>query len=118
MGLDIYLMRAHSEKEVCYWRKANCVRRFFQEALDADDAQLSRGALVKRKHIEELIDRCDKVLKDHSKADELLPTQDGFFFGTIDYDDWYFDCLKYTKSALKKLLKTYKDVNFLYADSW
>src|SRR3954454_9104166 len=32
-----------------------------------------------------------RVIADPSVAKELLPTQDGFFFGSTDYDQWYMD---------------------------
>src|SRR3954454_24229966 len=30
-----------------------------------------------------------KLIEDASVAQELLPTNDGFFFGSTDYDQWY-----------------------------
>ena len=47
--------------------------------------------------VEELLEACKQVLADHSKAEELLPTCDGFFFGSTDYDEWYFDDVKEVK---------------------
>jgi hypothetical protein len=65
-------------------------------------------AFVEPEDVDDLIDRCERVLKDHNLAHTLLPTQDGFFFGSTDYNDWYFsdvkDCLKQMKKY-RKLLK-------------
>ena len=44
------------------------------------------------------------VLKDDSVAKKLLPTQEGFFFGSCDYDEYYWDDLKYTKERLEQIL--------------
>jgi hypothetical protein len=29
----------------------------------------------------------------------------GFFFGSTDYDEWYFEDVKYTKDEIDKLLE-------------
>jgi hypothetical protein len=55
-------------------------------------------AFVEKEDVDDIIDRCEQVLEDHSLAPELLPTQSGFFFGGTDYNDYYFedveDCLR------------------------
>jgi hypothetical protein len=69
--------------------------------------------------LNELIDTCETVLADTSKAHELLPTASGFFFGTTEYDERYFDSLEYTASKLKHILKTMPDEwVFQYRASW
>ena len=60
-----------------------------------------------------------KVLKDSRVAEELLPSQSGFFFGGTDYDEWYWDDLKHTVEMLEPLLKqkdSYADL--YYSASW
>ena len=56
-----------------------------------------------------IIYKCERILKDNSLAHALLPTQNGFFFGSTDYDGWYFsdvkDCLKQMKQFLKLFKK-------------
>lgn len=44
------------------------------------------------------------VLEDASTARELLPTQEGFFFGGYDYDEYYWRDLEFTKEQLEKIL--------------
>ena len=87
--------------EGAYFRKANFVYAYFQPKLVEERAWVEREDLI------DLIDRCEKVLKDHSLAPVLLPTQSGFFFGSTEYDRWYFsdvrDCLKQMKRLLKGL---------------
>ena len=56
-------------------------------------------------------------MADKDKADELLPTQSGFFFGSLDYDDYYFDCIKGTIQIIENALK-YKNVDYVYSASW
>jgi hypothetical protein len=49
------------------------------------------------------------VLADHSLAQELLPTQSGFFFGSTDYDEWYFSDVEDCKQQMEKLLSMYDE---------
>jgi hypothetical protein len=50
--------------------------------------------------------RMYKVLKDSSLAEELLPTQAGFFYGSTIYDQRYLDDLKLTVDQIDKILET------------
>lgn len=45
------------------------------------------------------------VLKDTSLAEELLPTQSGFFFGSTAYDQYYIEDLKDTVEQINKILE-------------
>ena len=56
---------------------------------------------------------CDKVLDDNSLAEELLPTRSGFFFGSTDYDEWYFEDIKYHGTLLIKKNNPYAVYNIL-----
>ena len=88
-----------------YFRKVNFIFKYYEDRGKMYDQYY---AFTDADDIDDLIDRCEQVLKDHSLAHSLLPTQDGFFFGSTDYDDWYFsdvkDCLKQMKKY-RKLLK-------------
>ena len=100
--------------EDAYFRKVNFLYRFFEDRLDEE------CSFVTYDDLEEIISRCKKVLKNHSLAEELLPSRDGFFFGSTEYDNYYFDDVKYVLRQMKKLLKRYnveKDTIFVYF-SW
>jgi hypothetical protein len=73
---------------------------------------------VDREKLEELLDLCKQVLADHSKADELLSTQSGFFFGSTEYGEWYFQDLEDTVSILENCLSMGDDWSFYYQSSW
>jgi len=102
-----------------YWRKANSIHQWFVDncAGGIDDC---RPVGVTYSHLEELLNAIEEVLKDRSLAQDLLPTQAGFFFGATEYDEYYWENLEWTKKALKKLLKQAKDddVTFIYEASW
>ena len=53
-------------------------------------------------------------------AKELLPTTSGFFFGSTDYDEWYYNDIEYTVNVIKKVLKTtdFETQMIYYCSSW
>jgi hypothetical protein len=61
-----------------------------------------------------------KYIADSSIAEELLPTQSGFFFGGTAYDEWYVDDIKDTIQMIEKILKeTDFDIYAIYyVSSW
>jgi hypothetical protein len=103
--LDEELKYAYEEYDA-YFRKVNFIFAYFDETIGTMHDQYY--AFVRPEDVDDLIDRCERVLKNHDLAHSLLPTQSGFFFGGTDYDDWYFsdvkDCLKQMKKY-RKLLK-------------
>jgi len=59
-----------------------------------------------------------KYIKDSKKAIELLPTQEGFFFGSTDYDQYYYEDLIYTQKMLTAELKEDDDATYYYSANW
>lgn len=59
-----------------------------------------------------------QVIEDPTLAKELLPTQEGFFFGATDYDDWYYEDTKRTAEVLREALKDESADHFIYHASW
>ena len=58
-----------------------------------------------------------KYIVDARVAKELLPTQEGFFFGSTDYDEYYYSDLQDTKQILEEALKD-AHADFEYCASW
>lgn len=112
------------EEEGCYWRKANQIHKWFVD--NVQDGNDNCGYYyVSTKSMKELLDLCKEVKENPSKAPELLPTQDGFFFGGTEYDEWYFKDIDYTIDELTRLLDEEKQMNedgfysdFEYHSSW
>ena len=104
------------ETEEMYWRKANAIHQWFvKNVQDGEDD--CKSYYVDREQLKELLDTVTAVLADHSKAGELLPSQAGFFFGSTDYDEWYFKDLEYTKEELERLLVD-EYGEYEYQSSW
>ena len=57
-----------------------------------------------------------KLIEDPSVAKLLLPTEGGFFFGSTEYDQYYYDDLVETKNILEKCLD--EDFDYYYRSSW
>jgi hypothetical protein len=62
---------------------------------------------------------CERILKDNELAHELLPTGSGFFFGSTDYDEWYFHGIEKTVEIVSKLIEDVPEGwAFEYQASW
>lgn len=84
-----------TEGVIGYWRKANAIHDWFVKNVQDGEDDCARHLLY-FEDIAILKAICKQVLDDHSLAPKLLPTAEGFFFGSTEYDDWYFHEIKYT----------------------
>jgi len=105
------------EMEVAYWRKANQIHSWFVENVQkgVDDCGQYE---VSREDLNSLFELCKEVVK--TKNTSLLEPKGGFFFGSTDVDDWYFDQLKETIGTLSKIVNDVRltDCSFYYHSSW
>lgn len=133
-------------KEVYYWRKANAIHQWFVDNIQNgnDDCEDYR---VTQKDLQILIDTlkevynslCNKEMitkkvqdgsieyeikvfkeEDLEIAKQLLPTQEGFFFGGIEYDEYYFEQIKDTLNDLQIINECFDFENnyLIYGSSW
>lgn len=105
---------------VAYWRKANAIHEWFVRNCQ-DGRDECQEAWVSREQMQELIDICRQIIADPKKAEELLPTRSGFFFGSTEYDEWYMGQLQFTADRLEKVLNDPafgKGTDFYYQSSW
>ncbi len=103
--------------EAGYWRKANQIHKWFVDNVqegndDCGDHHVSRDQLVELKEL------CEKILANKTLAEQLLPTQSGFFFGGTEYDDYYFEDLTLTIQIIDRALTLSDDWDFEYHSSW
>ena len=107
--------------EGCYWRKANAIHNWFVKNVQngVDDCASYE---VKRAKLVELLNTCQQILKDHSLAEKLLPPVSGFFFGSTEIDEGYFEDLTHTHDQLTRLLNALPEDDFYttvtYQSSW
>lgn len=105
-----------------YWRKANAIHRWFVQNVQ-DGADNCQPFYVSEENLEALRDECKAVLADRDDAASLLPTQSGFFFGSTDYDEYYFQDLERTVEICEAALDPTNMIagehnNFYYRASW
>lgn len=99
-----------------YWRKSNMIHHWFVNNL-ADGLDECQPIVVNRKNLEDLKDLCITVIANPESAEELLPTGSGFFFGSTDYDEYYFGDLNDTIGIINRCLESKFDY-FEYQASW
>ena len=131
LGLD--LSNVEYVTESCgYWRKANAIHQWF--VTNVQDGKDDCGEYhVSDEKLQALLELCNKVLaykdkvlveKDEKALEqvhELLPTQSGFFFGSLDYDEYYFEYVADTISIITEALKENAKSNkssIYYSSSW
>jgi hypothetical protein len=102
--------------EAMYWRKCNAIHKWFVDNVqegndDCGDYWVSREQLeTLRQLILEVLD---------TKDASLLPPQVGFFFGSTDVDEWYWEDLRRTADGLEKALNEFPESwDFEYHSSW
>lgn len=102
--------------EDVYFRKVNFVYAFFSNEM------VNESCIVDKTRIGQLKDACEDVLAhkgDVSYARSVLPTQGGFFFGSTDYDKWYWHDVKDCLTKIKRLYKSMGEDDFVLWDfSW
>jgi len=115
-------MTKQTEYQVAYWRKANQIHNYFVENC-ADGEDDCRPVYVELEDLKELVSLCREVIENPKKAEDILPTQDGFFFGSVEYDEDYEQDLEYTVEQLEPIIKFLespegKDYDIIYRASW
>jgi hypothetical protein len=107
-------------EQVGYWRKANHIHAWFVDYVQDGIDDCDYHNEVTKEDLEDLLDICQRVLDDHSLADELLPTQSGFFFGGTEYDEYYFEDIENTIGIIKNVLETtdFDKEMIYYVSSW
>lgn len=106
-----------------YWRKANHIHQWFVDNVQngEDDCKPYE---VSNARLKELVALCEEVVakNDDAFSEENLPTQEGFFFGGTEYDEYYYDCCKETITMLNEALEGVDEkdynVSFEYHSSW
>ncbi len=134
-------------ERVGYWRKANAIHRWFVDNVqngedDCKDHYVEAEGLKKLlEKCNQVLDSCklvDALIKNGSKiengekvpilqkglalsnpeiAHEVLPTQDGFFFGGTDYDQYYYEDIQLTKKIIEEVLAEGSG-DYYYRSSW
>lgn len=115
--VDTDLPSVTVDLKVGYWRKANQIHQWFVDNVQ-DGNDNCAEYYVDRDKLIELRELCKLALKDKDKAKELLPTQSGFFFGSTEIDEWYWQDVNATIEIINRCLEMPDTWTFKYQSSW
>jgi hypothetical protein len=103
--------------EAMYWRKANAIHAWFVDNVQEEEDDC-KEYYVSIEQLKALIALCREVLE--TRDPMLMPPRSGFFFGSTDVDEYYYEDLKATVDTLTKILEQ-EDIDnfaFYYQSSW
>ncbi|EOG6126057.1 hypothetical protein ACLF30_003966 [Cronobacter sakazakii] len=115
MGLDIYietqpkndLNNEASRKQVGYFRKFNALvgwmNRNVGEVVNCELLEVTMNDICALK--------ADLIRLNESNCEEYLPTQEGFFFGSQEYDEGYWNDVEELKELVDELIKNHDFYN-------
>jgi len=109
-GLDVSV-------NVAYWRKANQVHGWFVKNVQRGEDDCGEY-YVSHDKLKELVNTCTLAIT--NKDPNLLPPQEGFFFGGTDIDEWYWHDLMNTINQLQPIISRtdFDKLSFYYQSSW
>ena len=107
---------AHIEFPIGYWRKANAIHKWFVDNVQ-EGTDNCGNYYVSREQLSELRQLITEALAD--KDASLLPPQAGFFFGSNQVDQYYWEDLRDTEEKLGRVLEEFPEGwDFEYHSSW
>ena len=120
------------EYNAAQWRKANAIQRWMNDNLAGGDMENCQSYPIDTDKLDRLRLDCRAVLnarkEGHKRVEEVaedhgLYPMEGFFFGSYDFDEWYFRDLEYTVEVIERLdkagaLNPDSDVTFTYRAWW
>ena len=105
--------------DLACWRKANQIHQWFVDNVQHGVDECAPHT-VSLDDLCALRDTCRRVLDDRQLAEELLPPQAGFFFGSTEIDEGYWQDLEETWRVLEEVCN-WTDLDkfsFTYQSSW
>lgn len=124
MGLDMYLTkrsaaaRDEQDEMVAYWRKANHIHGWFERNVAYGELENCELYPVSFEQLMSLGITCQLVKANPESAPVLLPRQEGFFFGSGEYDDDYFMDVDDTLEIIRKVCDALQDNDELFYHAW
>lgn len=123
MGLDMYVERVNRKnsqirEELMYWRKFNALHNWFVQNVQGgvDDREMYQ---FNKEHIIKLVD-CLKEILETENSDKFQPVS-GFFFGSTEVDEYYWEEVKRTLNKFEELLQSFDwdgEWELCYQSSW
>ncbi len=106
-------------EEMCHWRKFNALHEWFVKHVQQGNDDCGTY-VVSPEDLRNLLKTLEAIKKNKNRAKEMLPPKEGFFFGSTEIDDYYFenvdDSIFTIKSLLAEPANTMSDL--YYHSSW
>lgn len=120
MGLDQFIVKKRSGNEeheiIISWRKENHLQNWFINHTDYDEGTQEPSSEFGIEKIEELLSDLKNV--NEKNADTIMPTRSGFFYGSTNYDEYYFSAIKNEISELEEVIANHKEGDTYQYETW
>jgi hypothetical protein len=112
--------------KVADWRKANQIHNWFVENVQGGQDDCGEYP-VSRADLEDLLGTLGQALQvrdggedPETSIEDVLPNVSGFFFGSQEYDEYYWHEVERTYKIIEELVNDdhFKDMDFSYQSSW
>ncbi|CCW29055.1 hypothetical protein ABLA30_08915 [Xenorhabdus nematophila] len=110
MGLDIHFFSVEKHKkctdkniQVGYFRKVNSL--LYWVSNNVQNVNNCEEILISKHKLEQLIAVLNELTKDN--CNKLFPTSDGFYFGSTEYDEYYWSDVEEIKDWVNNVLKSF-----------
>jgi len=111
VGLDLYIYTQSKpgaklgeqlpREEVAYFRKFNALLKWVDTHVKK--VENLKDVILGKDDLQNLLNTLDALNEKNSH--ELFPTAQGFFFGSLEYDEWYWQDVGELKTIIQKLLE-------------
>ena len=112
-------------EDIGYWRKANAIHNWFVSELQdgIDDQRITEVPVDKLLELQGICEQILAINKTNKReavliADKKLPPVSGFFFGSTEYDESYFQDLEETVNIIKKALRGLEERDVIFYSCW
>jgi hypothetical protein len=104
--------------EVAYWRKANAIHGWFVDNVQGGVDECHPSQEFGNEVLQQLVDLCKEVLAHPEQAESRLETRSGFFFGSTEYDEYFFEDVRNTIEMLEQVIADNPHGTYYYRSSW
>ena len=120
MGLDIFLLN-EKEEQLADFRKINFVMGWLCRTFETNPEEVNlKPILLSKEKLNDLIDKTETIINAKSNSDDwkeiaksTLPIYEGFFFGSYEYDDYYYGRIRFVHNSLKNIINTEQDIRIV-----
>lgn len=122
--------KAHkiAKEEVCYWCKFNALHKYINDNFNDHDNDNCVRIDLEIEDIEKILEIAKEIKKKVKLIDDeidkpeicekLLPTEDGFFFGSTKYDDYYMENIDKTIEQLERVIEEHEKLLEMVECRW